>query len=362
MFGLMKNLLKEKQPVSTVKLADLHVGCVVGFGFMPQKNIRGCRLPVTEVNSYLFDNDSFLAYRLEYEDTSVNMIVADGEESAGAYLALSQPIKPLWFSPLFVDSLPELWFAMQEGESIDVAARTLGAPSGWLAQRYTLVMATEGRLLEGDYRLRKSSDRFRLSQKFDYVLLVDEANNYALEAEKYEDGTLHVYATVYRPVTDIGEMTRLQRPNMPLPAPEAAPLPQMELVQDIEVHELPVAQEILPLVEAVDIAPMHGKFGRIQPMNPPAQSFAPPDVLACGTQLAARIIDEAQRNQLLLSELIRKVIDLPARIQEEILIPFSLQDHEYAELARRYDLSPSDREGVRNQILEELRQFVGEKK
>src|SRR5580692_3873728 len=107
MFGLMKNLLKEKESAAdTVKLSELHVGCTVGFGFMPQKNIIGRRLAVAEVNSYLFDTDNFVAFRLESENTEVNLIIADDGNPQGTYLALSRPLKERFYSPLFVSPLP----------------------------------------------------------------------------------------------------------------------------------------------------------------------------------------------------------------------------------------------------------------
>ena len=69
-----------------------------------------------------------------------------------------------------------------------------------------------GRYLEGDWRMRKPTDRGRVSKPFQYALLVDEDNEHALEAEQYEDGTLQVFATIYRPATDIGEIKRAPKP------------------------------------------------------------------------------------------------------------------------------------------------------
>ena len=161
-----------------------------------------------EVNSYLFDSDNFIAYHFEGDDSDVNLIVAKEENELGAYLALSQRIESRLFAVLFGEHEPQYWFALKEEESVKVNSQTLGPLNGWLATDYTLVLCTKGRRMKGDYRLRKAGDRERLSQQFDYVLLVDEDNEYALEAEKYEDGTLHVFATVYRPETDIGEIAR----------------------------------------------------------------------------------------------------------------------------------------------------------
>jgi hypothetical protein len=456
MFGLMKNLIKENaEPADTVTLGELYTGCMVGFGFMPQKNISGKRVPVSEVNSYLFEPDNFLAYRLESDTADVNLIIADEDDGAGMYLAISQRIEPRLFESVFTDHAPQYWFALGEGESMEVNTQVLGSLQGWLAPGYTLAVATKGRLFEGDYRLRKSADRGRFSKVFDYVLLVDEDNEYALEAEKYEDGTLSVFATIYRPGTDIGEITRARKSSAgPLPltsnfeaasvplslssvdkiahepptdsattageksasenmtasevstleapagepkAPEAVagePAPALKSgmpeavradaaapdevvaaeaeskaeslmvppVPEEPAQEVSKPEESLQLISnmSLDIVPLRSKFGRIQLGSAPEQGN--PETLACDLPLAGRLIDEAQRNQILLSELIRKVIDLPARVSDQVLIPFTLDDAEQAELARRYNLPAGDLEAVKQQILEELKRFVGNKK
>jgi hypothetical protein len=109
---------------------------------------------------------------------------------------------------------------------------------------------------------------------------------------------------------------------------------------------------------AVETVPVRSKFGRIQHAN----AAAADETLACDLSLAGKLISEAQRSQMALSELIRKVIDLPARVNEQVLIPFELDSNEHAELARRYNVPAGDRDAVNQQIIEELKRFVGDKK
>lgn len=367
----MRHWLKEKEPAGEpVQLADLEVGCVVGLGFMPQKNLSGRRLPITEINSYLFDEDSFISYRLEDDDTDINLIVADDAHNAGTYLALSLRLNELMFASLFVSPLPQDWFALKKDEVIDVSSRVLGAPRGWFASRYRLAMKARGSKLDGDFRLRDPLERANVSRPFDYVLFVDDANNHALEAERYDDGSLSVLATVYRPSTDIGEITRPIFQDVSLISDAEPELPLFETLLDVKgvsiiEHEPPTMDKPLKMATETPVEvelPLHTKFGRIQPANIAAKIESYPETLACDTRLAGRIISEAQRNQMALSELVRKVIDLPAKIKDQVFIPFALEDAEYAELARRYDVPASDREAVRQQILEELRNFIGETK
>ena len=75
-----------------------------------------------------------------------------------------------------------------------------------------------------------------------------------------------------------------------------------------------------------------GKFRRIQPTHAQEQGAAPVGTLACDLRLAGRLIDEALRNQLPLASIVRKVIDLPARVADQVLIPFALDNAE--EVAR----------------------------
>ena len=337
MFDIMKSLLKDKNEHNKINFANISVGYSVGFGFLPQRNISGCRLNIEEVNSYLFENDSFIAYRLKNDIADINLIITNDEKD----LALSQRIKPQLFSPLF-SIQPEEWFLMNEDDEVEVSNRVMGMQQAWFAGKYKLAMTTEGNFLEGDYRLRKVEDRMNLSRKFEYAVLLDEDNEHALEIEKYEDGTLAVFATVYRPATDIGEVARtvVKAPKLSVVIPE-------EKKEEDEVEQPPV---------------IHAKFGNIQIAKAESESYSSDFLLVCESKLASGILNEAERNKMQLSELVRKVIDLPAQINEKILIPFTLNDNEYAELARRYELPVSDREAVRNRIVEELGHFIGYKK
>ena len=606
MFGLMKNLIKENSPpAETATLSDLNIGCVVGFGFMPQKTVSGKRLPITEMNSYMFDTDNFIAYRLSNDGADVNLIVADEEDPTSTYLAMSQKIEPRLYTSIFPMSSPQQWFALKENDELEVRPPVIGAAQGWLNTRYILVVSQQGRYLEGDWHLRKPADRGRFSRSFDYVLFVDEDNEYAIEAEKFEDGTINVYATIYRPATDIGEITRAPKisaygsvesiphvsladvkkaetPSLavatPLPAASDAKAETATLLEEVKKQEtvsqqaasvetgkiekaeikpevssagtslsaangntqvkpetavktevmfspfvplandskaakpemkaeavIPAMEEKKPevpvaaTVEAVktslpeakfpkpQIAPTKPDFSKnktgtalaeafkaalaesgtdsIATVMPPTETAAlpeavpekpveiskpaaekvledvkpqepiqdnkiipektaapksetaieippvkkevsvaaplpvitssgaalktapaavpasdiiavasnsrpvvketvasPPNTLACDLPLAARLIEEAQRTKMLLSDLVRKVIDLPAKVQDNVFIPFAVNASELSELAKRYNLPASDAEAVKNRIIEELEQFVGTKK
>src|SRR5579885_2202561 len=117
MFEIMKILRKDNYNLDErVNLSNLRSGCTVGFGFLPQRNISGCRLKVKTTNSYIFGEDVFLSYVLDNQDNDINLIISRDEDSSETILSLSQRIERRLFSALFLESGPESWFNMKPGD------------------------------------------------------------------------------------------------------------------------------------------------------------------------------------------------------------------------------------------------------
>lgn len=358
MFGLMKILRREAEMMEDRSgLSSLYPGCVVGFGFIPQRNISGCRMEVKAVQSYMFGEDTFLTYTLADDKSEINMIAARDTDSQNMYLSLSQKIEPRLFPMLFLSQQPEQWFSMNEGDTVLTSMRVMGMQQSWVASGYRLVMVSHGSVLDGDYRqLRKSYDS-PSARRFEYALLVDDDNEHALEAEKYEDGTLVVYSTVYRPATDIGAITR---PATGTPAPVRFTGDEFQRPKSLEQKEKKTSADIIPI------------SGEASPALPPAPEPVPAitepgekqenNFIALDTRLAGKIIKEARQNNISIAELIRKVIDLPASVNDEVMVSFALSEAEQKELARRYELKSSESDEIKKQIVKELQQFVGNKK
>lgn len=347
MFGLMKILRKENENTGErTALFDLYPGCMVGFGFIPQRNISGCRMTVKSVNSYMFNDDTFLTYVIGDGKNEINMIVNKDDDSGEMHLSLSQKIEERLFSILFLSEQPESWFSMTPGDKIQTSHRVMGMQQSWIASSYKLAMISEGSVMDGDYRQYKKPHDTYATRDFEYALLLDEDNEHALEAEKYADGTLIVYSTVYRPVTDIGAITRPSE-NIPRISTVSDYKPQVKTLEIFEKR----AADVIRMNSDVDDA------GKAENAKKPVN-----DLISIDAKLAGRVISEAQSNNISISELIRKVIDLPSDINDEVMITFSLSGEEQSELARRYHLNESDHEGVKKNIVEELQQFVGNKK
>lgn len=370
MFELMKMLRKDTYNIDErVNLSNLRCGSTVGFGFLPQRNISGCRMTVKSINSYIFDEDEFLSYVLDNADTDINLIISIDPETDEQILTLSQRIERRLFPMLFLSNEPESWFSLKVGDQLQTSHKVMGMQQSWVASSYRLAMLAEGTFMEGDYRLMKKPYAPQSLRTFQYALLVDDENEHALEAEKYEDGTIIVYSTVYRLATDIGEITN---PPEQRDYKQAAFSKEQEFKgkSAFETKEKPV---INPEERAADVfeipaVKLNGAASHtveIETKKKPeniAKAAVSEDMLTFDAKLAGRIISEAQSNNISLTEVIRKVIDMPASINDQVLIPFVLSEVEYKELAKRYGLSASDHDGVKAQIVKELRQFVGNKK
>lgn len=427
----------------------LHAGGGIRFGFMRQNNLSGRTLSVTDVSSYIFDSDSFASYQLRDEDTDINMILAEGERPQDSYLALSLPLKDKWFSSLFAALPPKQWVKLKTDDKVTVSSDTVIMPQGWLVGTYRHVLTTKGRKVDGDYRQSRHSELADFySDAFDYVLLVSETGEHAIEMEKYENGSMKLYATVYRPVSDISESTQFHRPYIvannsaevitkpeEVVAPEPAPktvkyqdvlnplkpvkevkseataqgpatltlIPTGKTIDGVPVAQTPAKVESVLEIQAtaetqvtadaasaklpsestiaelvqtalaeaekkeskVDIkAPITGMMLRDEEADTAktlkAASLPEPEhMLSCDVTLASNLIEEARRNKLSMADVIRKVIDLPRKIDDRVYVPFDLTDEEQVTLAKRYGLKPGDTTAVQKKIVEELRQFAG---
>ncbi|MDE3037501.1 MAG: hypothetical protein KGJ21_03455, partial [Pseudomonadota bacterium] len=245
---------------------DLQIGSQVGFGFVPQTSLSGRRLRVESVNAYQFGDETLTSFVLAQDkDVGASMIVAesDGEQ----YLAISRRISISDRIKLFdshdleaVVSQTDVTRLPCRGDAADV--------KGWVVSSYKReIQGMRGRLFKGDFR-NQPLPAASAGQDFEYTLLVSDNNEHAIEIEKYGDGRMEVYATVYRRLSDVGEIihpatsdglrpeARLQaRPQpssqeKPAPAmsalskPAEAPRPLPVKLQDFSSASAPAAPPI----------------------------------------------------------------------------------------------------------------------
>lgn len=82
----------------------------------------------------------------------------------------------------------------------------------------------------------------------------------------------------------------------------------------------------------------------------------------CDLRVANHVIDEAIRNEMRLSDVVRRIIELPVSHQEAVQIPINLSDEDYSLLAIRYGIPASDRNAIKLRIIQDLSDFSGSKK
>jgi len=83
------------------------------------------------------------------------------------------------------------------------------------------------------------------------------------------------------------------------------------------------------------------------------------DSIECDLRVANKIIDEAIRNEMRLTDIVRRIIELPVAYPESVQIPVTLTDEDYALLAIRYGVPSSDRNAIKRRIIDDLNDFSG---
>lgn len=350
MFEIMKRLRKDRELEEGVNLAKIDIGCSIRFGELPHTNISGAKMTVKSVGSYLFGDEVFLAYRLDNRKENINLILTKADSASPYSLSLSKVIEEQWFKGLFPVLHPEKWFSMKEGDGISASNRVMGMQQSWLATDYTMAIKRKGIFMEGNYLRNRKLYTVNPSHNFDYVLFTDEKNRHALEAEKYSDGTLIVYSTIYRYENDILEINEsagelVKEKNIKLKLSYG----QQDTYSDNHEDENRTA-DIIAIRTPGEADSLLQEGGDVAE-----------GVIALDMKMAEKVINEAQRNKMSIGQLVRRVIDLPADVKDEMMISFSLSDSERKELARRYNLSSSDYSAVKQEIVRELQQFFGHK-
>jgi hypothetical protein len=440
--------VKKAQQQEVLQPDLLQIGSSLGFGFVPQALLSGRRLHVTAINTYLFGDEALTSFVLTQEkEPGVSMIVA--ESDGEYYLAISRRISLNDRMKLF--EVQELEGVMNRPDQQRLNSRDhIIDYKGWMVASYKReIQGLKGAIFKGDFR-KTPLPAVKEAQEFEYTLLVSDSNEHAIEIEKYNDGRIEVYATVYRRLNDIGEITHpvveKARPDIKLAsaaestisssftaAPklqEAEPLKSEPVkVAPIQLQEFitaPAAQaantaapvpaapaepaaaikEITLTPPEANVAPGVFTVSNVQeehPMATPtnaingastnmstAEAIKPKlyvqpntpdaygqdvkaipskamnsfdaDAIECDLRVANKIIDEAIRNEMRLTDIVRRIIELPVAYPESVQIPVTLTDEDYALLAIRYGISSSDRNAIKRRIIDDLNDFSGGKK
>lgn len=407
----------KKSSQESLRAEQLQIGSALVFGFVPQGSLSGRRMQISVINTYQFGSESLTSFVLSQDkDPGVSMIVAESEGEQ--YLAISRRITVSDRIKMF-DS-KQLEDVMEKPDVSQLTCKENSDFKGWTVTTYRReIQGMKGYVFAGDFR-KASLPAPSTGQEFKYTLLASESNEHAIEIEKYGDGRIEIYATVYRRVSDIGEVSPPSRPDLKLassqpeekpaviaekspslPFKSAAPIklpeltpsasaPKPEAVSPLTakpaVSETPVSvpkpaiqEKAMPQPATAENRPFSPNGGGAPKLSSvvvqPAPESPKQEVKAvsklmngldnenveCDLRIANKIIDEAIRNEMRLSDVVRRIIELPVANQESVQIPVTLSDEDYALLAIRYGISSSDRNAIKTRIIDDLNSFSGKK-
>lgn len=82
--------------------------------------------------------------------------------------------------------------------------------------------------------------------------------------------------------------------------------------------------------------------------------------IRCNLRMASKLVDEAMRNDMRVSDVIRKALGLNVAETDQIAFDVKLSNRDYKILAERFDLDARQKDQIHELIMEELSHFTGE--
>lgn len=329
---------------------------------LPCPNLRGKECAVAQTVTYDIGGMRFASFVLDAEEGDVSLIF--GEDEGESYLALSQKLREPEIRYLLSDDTVEK--LISDAPPLRLA---LGNPPtrflGWLEKTYDRQIAH----LSG----KRYMDGSKNGKSLTYALYISGDERSALEVERDSDGTLRLLATIYRPLSDIAEVMAKPAAKIMdiMPALEKKAEPQLSITKTESKTAISVATKETP-TEPVKVAPLASAPKPSPAVTPPAEEARPmpeaveiketgSSLLSLSVKTARLILEEAERNQMSLEELVRKVIDLPQPSARRVSIQLPLSDTDMTLLAKRYGIDANERNKIYVKIAEDLASFAGEK-
>ncbi|NET71332.1 MAG: hypothetical protein F6K62_10505 [Sphaerospermopsis sp. SIO1G2] len=363
-------------------------GDMIIFGALDQPDLSQQRCMVGVPTIYHFPTHHFTAFPL-YSTKHIllcYMIVAE-QGGATPYLALSKKVPDTYITDLCMSDDVE---ALERGDmpdSLYVREYTARMPD-WLYVHYEAALTgVRGTSIAANDKI----------STFDYTLYLASDNHKALEIERDISGALSVYATIFCPLSDVIDVVKggavhyqqMGKDETVMPAmqevikgvppmpPAVAPRNHQSFHAKEVMHE--PSQPAIPPIESVkknnDSAqilelPMHTgmQHGALRsaryaaPMSPhasPANATANHKV-QCNLRMAAKLVDEALRNDMRVGDVMRKALGLAVNQADHVAFDLQLSAHDYRILAERFDLDALQKDQIHALIMEELGHFTGE--
>ncbi len=324
------------------------------FGAMPQAQLSGKRFIVGAPAQYNFSSTQLTSYPLFDEEFNqvCHMIVAKVKNKA-PYLAISRKLEQTRAEEICTEDDYQRLKTANYPHHLYVRKHT-GDLQDWLHLHYAnKIKNAKGTKILPDQDVKS----------FSYTLYVAEEQFKAIEIERHANGEFDVYATIFRPVSDIVEIKhqqrRAQEPKISTPD-ENATLPTALVSDIVQTEETEEEREdkIITLPTALKVSTQAPVAHTNETL--PSLASQQPQNISCNLRMASKLIDEAMSNDMRVTDVIRKAIGLKIAESDTVQFDLKLTAKDYEILAERFDLDPSDTDKIHALIMEELSHFTGE--
>jgi hypothetical protein len=323
---------------------DVAAGDILTFGIIEQRDLSGKTCIVGIPTLYHFNQQQFQSYPLYSKEHALlcHMILANTSAKM-PYLALSRKIPSARKSELFTE---EDYARLVRGETphhLYAREHTAGM-ADWLYMHYEIkIRDAKGTSISSENEVKA----------FNYGLYTSVKEHKALEIERFPSGEFDLCATVFCPATDIlllEPKAALRAGIMPKPAAEPTPDVAVKAKPSAQVFDLPIAAKTPEIISASKASePTHMVVSA-------AQNTA----IQCNLRMASKLIEEALRNDIRVSDVIRKALGLRVAEMDFIAFDLRLNPADYQILADRFEVDLEDKTKIHQFILEELSHFTGE--
>ena len=369
-------------------IASITAGDIIVFGVTEQKELSQKRCIVGEPSIYHFHGSQFTSYPLlTVQHQPICQMIIAGNEGQTPYLALSKRVSDAHKMELCIDEDYKRLCKGDLPQHLYVREHTAGM-SDWLYMHYeTKIDHARGTVISANDDVKT----------FGYSLYVSLKEYKALELERSPSGELAIYATVFRPASDIlaihkGAADRIKKPDgakstVEKPSQSSAPIPNASaLSEEPSKPAKPIVKETLTEPDQSVMSPLAAKPGHTKtdqdkdsakiftlpmssqvPTRSEVKKIEPTDKqvtqysqVKCNLRMASKLVDEALRNDMRVTDVIRKALGLSINSTDHITFDLQLTEADYKILADRFDLDISDKNKIHELIMEELGHFTGE--
>lgn len=323
-------------------LKRVNEGYEITFGHMPQPSLSAQTLLIRAINTYAFDGEHYTSFALSHEQNShIQLILHKAQDIE--YIALSQKLTDEQKEKLFGKNL--LGKLLNTPKKIKVTLPTdMIELKGWLTESYEPVLLhVKGAKYQGDYRYQPFSQEELTGEKMDYSLCTSENREFAIEIEHYGGDHIDVYATIFRTVSDITEVKKSTTEIIETPAPTP-------------VDSAPKEKDKKSNIQLVKPKKLKQNIRKEETQNEVIK-----DDLEFDVKLALKLMEEADRNDMSLDKVIRKVLDLDFNAKDTIKLSFEISKQDFERLAERHGVKNNDKSDIKAKIIEELNAFVGKR-